>query len=124
MNGLKPVALITGASSGIGSALARVFAINGHQLVLVGRRQDDLNALADEIAATRNGARPLVIALDLARKDTPARIAHEMGARELEAAYVVNSAGYGVTGDSHERDRAEQLGMIDVNARALTELSL
>src|SRR5262245_33338045 len=124
MNGLKPVALITGASSGIGSALARVFAANGHQLVLVGRRLDDLNALADELAATRNGARPLVIALDLARMDTPARIAHEMGARGLEAAYVVNNAGYGIIGDAHEGDRAEQLGMIDVNARALTELSL
>src|SRR5262245_34640474 len=124
MNGLKPVALITGASSGIGSALARVFAANGHQLVLVGRRQDDLNALAEEIAATRNGARPLVIALDLARMDTPARIAHELGGRGLEAAYVVNNAGYGIVGDAHECDRAEQLGMIDVNARALTELSL
>jgi len=124
MNGLKPVAIITGASSGIGTALARVFAANGHQLVLVGRQQDQLNAVADEIAATGAGARPLVIALDLARMDTPARIAHELGGRGLEAAYVVNNAGYGIIGDAHEGDRAEQLGMIDVNARALTELSL
>ena len=50
MTALRPVVLITGASSGIGAALARVFAARGHEPVLVGRREALLNALADEIA--------------------------------------------------------------------------
>ena len=56
MQGPRPVTLITGASAGIGVALARVFARNGHELVLVARREGKLNELADEIA--RGGTRP------------------------------------------------------------------
>jgi short-subunit dehydrogenase len=119
---LQPVAVITGASSGIGAALARVFAANGHAVVLVARREAALAALADEIG--RSTARPPIIPLDLARVDTPVRLAHELGARGLEAAYVVNNAGFGLIGRAAELDRAAQLSMIDVNARALTDLSL
>ena len=72
MSGLRPVTVITGASAGIGAALARVFARHGHELALVARREDRLRALADEIAAT--GARkPLVIAADLQRPDAARR---------------------------------------------------
>jgi uncharacterized protein len=123
MTTLKPVAVITGASSGIGAALARVFAANGHELALVGRRQPLLNALADEIAASGKN-RPLVIAIDLTRIDAPVRIGHELGARGLEPAYIVNNAGYGLVGRAAELDRGEQLAMIDLNVRALTDLSL
>ena len=66
MDGLRPITVITGASSGIGEALARVFARNGHELALVARREDRLNALADEIARA-GGPRPLVIVADLAQ---------------------------------------------------------
>ena len=52
MSGLRPVTIITGASAGIGAALARVFARNGHALALAARREDRLHALADEIAAS------------------------------------------------------------------------
>jgi short-subunit dehydrogenase len=123
MTPLKPVAVITGASSGIGAALARVFATHGHDLAVVGRRQPLLNALADEIAA-RGKARPLVIAMDLTRVDSPVRIGHELGARGLEPAYIVNNAGYGLVGRAAELDRGEQLAMIDLNVRALTDFSL
>jgi uncharacterized protein len=123
MSLLHPVAVITGASSGIGAALARMFAANGHDTVLVARRERPLHALAEEIAAGGN-ARPLVVPLDLARVDTPVRLAHELGARGLEAAYVVNDAGYGLIGRAAELDRTDQLAMIDVNVRALTDLSL
>jgi len=123
MPDLRPVAVITGASSGIGAALARIFAANGHECVLVGRRENLLNALADSIAASGKN-RPLVIPLDLTRMDTPVRIGHELGARGMEAAFVVNNAGYGLTGRAAQLDRAEQLAMIDLNVRALTDLSL
>jgi short-subunit dehydrogenase len=123
MTALRPVVLITGASSGIGAALARVFAARGHEPVLVGRREALLNALADEIAGSGHN-RPLVIPMDLTRVDTPVRIGHELGARGLEPEIVVNNAGFGLVGRAAELDRAEQLAMIDLNVRALTDLSL
>ena len=120
---MKPVALITGASAGIGEELARVFAAQGHELVLVARRQDRLAALADEIAAAGR-PRPTVLALDLERRDAVATLATELSARELEPAYVVNNAGFGLSGPAAKLRRDEQLAMIDLNVRALTELSL
>jgi uncharacterized protein len=120
---MKPVTLITGASAGIGTELARVFAANGHELVLVARREDRLIALADEIAAAGR-PRPTVLALDLERHDAAARIAAELTTRGLEPANVVNNAGFGLAGAAAELDRDEQLGMIDLNIRTLTELSL
>ncbi len=120
---MKPVALITGASSGIGAELARVFAAHGHELVLVARRQDRLAALAAEIAASGR-PRPAVLALDLGRRDAVATLAAELAARGLEPAIVVNNAGFGLSGPAAALDRNEQLAMIDLNVRALTELSL
>ena len=121
---LRPVALITGASSGIGAALAHVFAANGHDVVLVGRREAALAVVGREIAARLRRPLPPIVAMDLARVDAPARLAHELGVRGLEAAYIVNNAGFGLLGRAAELDRAEQLAMVDVNARALTDLSL
>jgi short-subunit dehydrogenase len=123
MSAARPVAVITGASSGIGAALARLFAARGHEPVLVGRREGLLHALADEIAAGGK-SRPLVFPVDLTRIDTPARLAQELGARSLEPAFMVNNAGYGLVGRAVELDRNEQLAMIDLNVRALTDLSL
>ena len=120
---MKPVALITGASSGIGLELARVFAAHGHELVLVARRQDRLDELATEIAATGR-SRPTVLKADLERRDGAAKIAAELASRSLDPAYVVNSAGFGLSGAAAALSRDEQLGMIDLNVRALTELSL
>jgi len=120
---MKPVALITGASAGIGTALARVFAAHGHELVLVARREDRLKALADEIAAAGR-PRPAVVALDLGQRDATASLAAELSARGLEPEFVVNNAGFGLSGPAAQLDRGEQLAMIDLNMRALTELSL
>jgi len=119
----RPVALITGASAGIGAALARVFAENGHELVLVARRAQRLTELADTIAASGR-ARPHVAALDLTRTDAAAQIAIELAQHGLEPQYVVNNAGFGLYGDAAELPLAEQLAMIDLNVRALAELSL
>ena len=123
MSGLRPVTVITGASAGIGAALAREFARNGHALALVARRQDRLHALADEIAAS-GGVRPLVIVADLQHRDAARLIGDALVAQGAEPQFMVNNAGFGLVGTAAALDRDEQLTMIDLNMRALTELSL
>jgi short-subunit dehydrogenase len=123
MTKVKPVTLITGASAGIGAALADVFADHGHHLVLVARRAPQLKALADQIAE-RGRERPTVLAVDLTRPDTTGRIADDLRDGKLEPQYVVNNAGFGLLGPAARLDRAEQLAMIDLNVRVLTDLSL
>jgi short-subunit dehydrogenase len=86
-----------------------------------GARQ--LAALADEITA-KGLTRPLVITADLATPTGPARLAEALAERGLEPAIVVNNAGFGLLGEAAELDRAHQLAMIDLNVRALTDLTL
>jgi short-subunit dehydrogenase len=117
------VTLITGASSGIGAELARVFAAHGHELALVARRGERLEALANEIAAAGK-PRPLVIVADLAEPGAVEVIRDALESAGLEPQYVVNNAGYGIAGAAASRDLHDELGMIDVNMRALTALSL
>ena len=117
------VTLITGASTGIGVELARIFAANDHRVVLVARRADRLSALADEIV-NGGGAPPIVIACDLERADSCDIIAGALAAQNVEVEFVVNNAGFGLLGDACTLDRGQQIGMIDVNVRALTDLSL
>src|SRR5207247_8741149 len=123
MSSLKPVTLITGASSGIGAALAEVFADKGHVVALVARRAPQLKGLADTIAETGR-MRPHVMVIDLARADATARVADELRDRALEPEFVVNNAGFGMVGPAATLDRAPQLAMIDLNARVMTDLSL
>lgn len=123
MSTLRPVAVITGASAGIGVALARVFSRHGHELTLVARRQDRLQALADEIAAT-GARRPIVITCDLAKSGAARQIGEALASEGAEPQFVVNNAGFGLVGLATARDRDEQLQMIDLNVRVLTELSL
>jgi hypothetical protein len=123
MSSLRPVTVITGASAGIGVALARVFARNGHELALVARREDRLRALAEEIAATGK-TRPIVIVADLTQGDPARQIGEALAAQGAEPQFMVNNAGFGLVGAASSRDRDEQLAMIDLNVRALTSLSL
>lgn len=120
---MTPVAIVTGASAGIGAELARVFARNGHAVMLVARREDRLRQLADEIAVPGK-PKPLVVALDLADRNAAEAIKSALRQNDCEAQYVVNNAGFSVIGPAAELDRAEQLAMIDVNMRALLDLSL
>jgi short-subunit dehydrogenase len=117
------VTLITGASAGIGTELARVFASSGHRLALVARRADRLAALAAEITA-KGGSAPIVLACDLEQPDAGDKIAAALAAAGVEVDFVVNNAGFGLFGNAIELDRAEQLGIIAVNIRAMTDLSL
>ena len=119
----RPIALITGASAGIGAEFARVFARHGHDLVLVARRERKLHELADQIAASGQ-PRPHVLAIDLARSGAPQQIAKELVALNVEPQYVVNNAGFGLLGPAGELAYAEQIAMIDLNVRVLVELSL
>lgn len=123
MSTLRPVTVITGASAGIGAALARVFARNGHELALVARREERLRALADEIAATA-ARRPIVIVADLLEAGVAQLISDALTAQGAEPQFVVNNAGFGLVGAASALDDEEQLQMIDLNVRVLTKLSL
>jgi hypothetical protein len=123
MANLRPITVITGASSGIGAALARVFARHGHALALVARRADRLQTLADELATTGAG-KPLVIAAHLQRDDAVRQIGDALAAHGAEPQYIINNAGFGLVGAAASLGREEQLQMIDLNMRSLTALSL
>jgi short-subunit dehydrogenase len=117
------VTLITGASAGIGTELARVFASNGHRVALVARRADRLKTLSGEITAA-GGAAPIVISCDLGQSDAGDKIAAALAAEGVEVEFVVNNAGFGLFGNAIDMDRVEQLGIIALNIRAVTDLSL
>jgi uncharacterized protein len=123
LNVTERVTLITGASAGIGTELARVFSSNGHRVALVARRADRLTALAGEITAA-GGTAPIVIPCNLEQSDAGDKIAAALAAAGVEVEYVVNNAGFGLFGNAIELDRAEQLNIIAVNIRAMTDLSL
>lgn len=120
---VKRVTLITGASSGIGAELARIFALSGYNTVLVARRDDRLKLLADEIAAAGH-PRPDIIACDLNEPDACERIVASLKAMNVEVETVVNNAGYGLFGEAADLDRAQQLAMVNLNVCVLTDLTL
>jgi uncharacterized protein len=117
------VTLITGASAGIGAELVRAFASKGHRVAMVARRADRLRALATELSGKGSGA-PIVIPCDLEQADACDIIAAALSDAGVEVEFVVNNAGFGLFGRAAELDRNEQLAMIAVNIRALTDLSL
>jgi uncharacterized protein len=103
--------------------MARIFASNGHRVALVARRADRLERLAGEITAS-GGAAPITIPCDLEQSDAGDKIAAALAAAGVEVEIVVNNAGYGLFGNAIEMNLPEQLGIIDVNIRAMTDLSL
>jgi hypothetical protein len=119
----RKATIVTGASEGIGAELARVFAAKGHEVVLVARRRDRLEALSAEIAAS--GARkPLVVALDLCDSGAADTLEQALSEAGLTVEILVNNAGFGLIGPAMGLGAAEQLAMVDLNVRALTELTL
>lgn len=114
-------ALVTGASGGIGLELARVFAENGHDLVLVARTVERLEALARELEA-RHRIRARALAADLTDPEAPARIEAALeGGTTIDA--LVNNAGFGLLGPFATTDLAAERDMIQVNVTALVELT-
>ncbi len=126
MSSLRKIMLITGASGGIGADLARVAAQAGHDLALVARNRAALDTLADALAALpgQQNPRPLVFDCDLSKPGAVAALAQNLAAAGATPDIVVNNAGYGALGPAADGDLDEQLGMIDLNIRALTEMSL
>jgi uncharacterized protein len=120
--GESQTALVTGASMGIGVDLAECFAKDGYDLILVARSEAALTAVADRLAAT-HAVRATAIPADLAARGSGEKLAGEIEARGLSVDVVVNNAGYGVAHAFAGSEREGQLGMIDVNVRALVELT-
>jgi uncharacterized protein len=115
-------ALITGASSGIGLELAKLFARDGHDVVLVARRADKLKQLAAELGSAHR-IRATVIPADLADPVVPEEIFRTLDAADIEVDVVVNNAGFGLVGPFLATDLATELRMIRVNVMALTQLT-
>lgn len=114
----RPVTLITGASAGLGAEFARQCARRGEELVLVARRRDRLEALAEEI-----GGKAHVIAADLSDPSAPERLVSEIQDRGLEIDTLINNAGFGLAGRFAALPLDRQLEMVDLNMRALTALT-
>jgi short-subunit dehydrogenase len=116
----RPLAIVTGASAGIGLALARTLAREGHDLALVARREDQLTELAAELKS-RYGADSLVVALDLTADDAADQLVNALGGRDVDV--LVNNAGFGGLGRFAERSREDDLRMVALNVTALTDLT-
>ncbi len=114
--------LITGASSGIGRELARLYASDGARLILVARSEDKLRQLADELAA-KYGAEAQVLPADLSRPASPREIAGALAQRHIDVDILVNDAGFGARGSVAGLGVDRQLDMVEVNVAALTQLT-
>jgi short-subunit dehydrogenase len=114
--------VVTGASSGIGTELARVFAARGYPLVLTALRHERLEALADEIRQA-HGVQVEVVALDLGDREAPQDLTEMLRERGIAVHTLVNNAGFGLRGYFASLPHEQQLAMIDLNVTALTSLS-
>ncbi|MEK1888716.1 MAG: SDR family NAD(P)-dependent oxidoreductase [Phyllobacterium sp.] len=119
---LRPAVVVIGASGGIGRAIARVAARDGGPVVLTARSIEGLNAAAAEVRDA--GGEPFTFALDVLAHDTPAHVSEFLATHGLYCDVLVNSAGYGLRGAAIALPIDDQLGIVDLNIRALTELTL
>ncbi|MGH3684248.1 MAG: SDR family NAD(P)-dependent oxidoreductase [Pseudonocardiaceae bacterium] len=115
-------ALVTGASAGLGAQFARLFAADGHDVVLVARRRDKLDQLATELSQA-HGIHPTVIAADLTDPKASPHLHEELIQAGIEVEFLVNNAGFATNGAFAELELARGLDMIELNIMALTHLT-
>ena len=118
---MRTVALITGASSGIGREFAAIHAEGGGDLVIIARSAEKLTAVKDELEA-KHSIQVTVISKDLSLPDSAQQIYDEVRAAGIEVDYLINNAGFGGHGKFHEREWADDLAMIQLNVVTLTAL--
>ena len=110
------ITLITGASAGLGADFARQLSRRGHRLVLVARRKDRLETLADELGNAR------AVAMDLGEPGAAGRLMADIAAHAEQVDCLINNAGFGLWGKFATLDGPRQRQMIDLNCGALVEL--
>lgn len=118
----KKVALITGASTGIGKELAYIHAEKGGDLIITARSKDKLEKLQSEIES-KYSVKVMVIANDLSKPESPKAIFDEVMKAGIEVDYLINNAGFGGVGKFHERSWEDDNQMINLNITALTALT-
>jgi len=119
---MKKVALITGASTGIGKELANIHAEKGGDLVIIARSKEKLDVLKAEVEQNHS-VEVLVIAKDLSAPEAPKEIYNEIKKAGIEIEYLINNAGFGALGKFHELELDRQVNMINLNVTALTVLT-
>jgi short-subunit dehydrogenase len=115
-------AVVTGASSGIGTEIARGLAARGHAVILVARREERLRTLATELEAD-HGVDALAIACDLGDPGERDRLESELGKTGRKVEILVNNAGYGSRGRFAQNSRERMVGMVNVNVEAVVDLT-
>lgn len=119
---MKNVALITGASSGIGKELARIHASKNGDLVLVARREEELLAIKSELEQTYKVAVEVFVC-DLMRPHAANEVFEFVQSKNIQVEVLINNAGLGGYGNFNERELSKELDMIQLNIVALTELT-
>jgi short-subunit dehydrogenase len=112
-----PVAVVTGASAGLGEEFARQLAAKGHRLVLVARRKERLETLAGELGNAR------AVEMDLSQPGATASLMANVNEHGETVELLINNAGFGLSGRFAELDARRQREMIDLNCGALTDLA-
>jgi short-subunit dehydrogenase len=119
---MKNIALVTGASGGIGRELARIHAKQGGDLILVARRVPELDVLKKELE-DQYGTTVVLIIKDLSESNSARQIYDEVNKRGIEPEILINNAGFGGHGLFAERDPEKELAMIQVNITSLVLLT-
>jgi short-subunit dehydrogenase len=116
----RKTAIITGASAGIGTHLAALFAKDGHDVVLIARRKDKLEELAQKLKSAHS-IEATTLAFDLGKSEAPQQIFEALKDKQID--FLVNNAGFGSNGSFAELDMARELEMVQVNVTSLLHLT-